>query len=66
MYSGTILFFIGAPLLLGSWWGVAMAPVFFILFAIRARIEERALVAGLSGYADYVSRVRYRLVPGLW
>jgi protein-S-isoprenylcysteine O-methyltransferase Ste14 len=53
-------------LLLGSWWGVAIAPVFAVLFAIRARIEERALVEGLPDYADYAARVRYRLVPGLW
>jgi protein-S-isoprenylcysteine O-methyltransferase Ste14 len=66
MYSGTVLFFIGAPLLLGSWWGVAMSPLFIVLFAVRAKIEERALIAGLPGYADYVARVRYRLVPGLW
>jgi protein-S-isoprenylcysteine O-methyltransferase Ste14 len=66
MYSGTILFFVGVPLLLGSWWGVALSPLFVILFAIRSGIEERALVAGLPGYADYTRRVRYRLVPGLW
>ena len=66
MYSGTILFFVGVPLLLGSWWGVAIAPVFFLLFAIRTRIEERALGEGLPDYADYAARVRYRLVPGLW
>ena len=66
MYSGTVLFFVGAPMLLGSWWGVAMSPLFIVLFAIRARIEERALLAGLPGYADYTARVRYRLVPGLW
>jgi protein-S-isoprenylcysteine O-methyltransferase Ste14 len=66
MYSGTVLFFIGAPLLLGSWWGLAMSPLFILLFAVRAGIEERALLAGLPGYADYAARVRYRLVPGLW
>jgi protein-S-isoprenylcysteine O-methyltransferase Ste14 len=66
MYSGTVLFFVGVPLLLGSWWGVAMSPLFIVLFAIRAGIEERALIAGLPGYADYTRRVRYRLVPGLW
>ncbi len=66
MYSGSVLFFIGMPLLLGSWWGVAMLPLFIALFAIRARIEERALIAGLPGYADYATRVRYRLLPGLW
>jgi protein-S-isoprenylcysteine O-methyltransferase Ste14 len=66
MYSGIMLFFFGVPLLLGSWWGVAIAPAFAVLFAIRARIEERALVEGLPDYADYAERVRYRLVPGLW
>jgi protein-S-isoprenylcysteine O-methyltransferase Ste14 len=66
MYSGSVLFFAGAPLVLGSWWGVAMLPVFTALFAIRTRIEERALIAGLPGYADYAARVRYRLLPGLW
>jgi protein-S-isoprenylcysteine O-methyltransferase Ste14 len=66
MYSGVMLFFLGVPLLLGSWWGLALAPLFVVLFAIRARIEERALVEGLPDYADYAARVRYRLVPGLW
>jgi protein-S-isoprenylcysteine O-methyltransferase Ste14 len=66
MYSGTVLFFFGAPLLLGSWWGVVLAPLFVALFAIRAGIEERILIANLPGYADYMARVRYRLVPGIW
>jgi len=66
MYSGVMLFFVGVPLLLGAWWGVAFAPLFFLLFAIRTRIEERALIAGLTGYADYAARVRYRLLPGIW
>ncbi|WP_027575938.1 isoprenylcysteine carboxylmethyltransferase family protein [Bradyrhizobium sp. WSM1743] len=66
MYSGMILFFIGLPLLLGSWWGLAMMPLFLVLFAVRIRIEERTLREGLPGYADYFARVRYRLVPGVW
>jgi protein-S-isoprenylcysteine O-methyltransferase Ste14 len=66
MYSGVMLFFFGAPLLVGSWWGVLIAPLFAVLFAVRAGIEERALVAGLPDYADYAARVRYRLLPGVW
>jgi protein-S-isoprenylcysteine O-methyltransferase Ste14 len=66
MYSSAVLYFAGVALLLGSWWGVAMTPLFVLLFALRAGIEERALVAGLPDYADYAARVRYRLVPGLW
>ena len=66
MYSGMILFFAGVPLLLGSWWGLEMTPIFIALFAIRIRIEERTLRQGLPGYSDYVTRVRYRLLPGVW
>jgi protein-S-isoprenylcysteine O-methyltransferase Ste14 len=43
-------------------WIGTMAP----LFAIRAGIEERTLIDGLPGYADYTAQVRYRLMPGLW
>lgn len=66
MYSGMVLFFTGLPLLLGSWWGLAMMPLFIALFAIRIPIEERTLREGLPGYTDYAARVRYRLVPGVW
>ncbi|PJG55788.1 isoprenylcysteine carboxyl methyltransferase [Bradyrhizobium forestalis] len=66
MYSGMVLFFTGVPLLLGSWWGLAMMPLFIALFAVRIPIEERTLREGLPGYTDYAARVRYRLVPGVW
>jgi protein-S-isoprenylcysteine O-methyltransferase Ste14 len=66
MYSGAIPFMVGIALLLGSWWGTAISPVFAILFGARIRIEERTLMTGLSGYADYAARVRYRLLPGVW
>jgi len=66
MYSGMMLFFAGLPLALGSWWGLAMAPLFLALFAVRIDIEERTLREGLPGYIDYAARVRYRLVPGVW
>jgi len=66
MYSGAVLYFAAMALLLGSWWGLVLSPVFFVLFSVRAGLEERALIDGLPGYADYLARVRYRLVPGVW
>jgi protein-S-isoprenylcysteine O-methyltransferase Ste14 len=66
MYGGTLLLIVGVPLLLGSWWGLALSPGLILLFAVRAVMEERTLMAELPGYTDYAARVRYRLVPFLW
>jgi protein-S-isoprenylcysteine O-methyltransferase Ste14 len=66
MYSAAVLFMVGIALLLGSWWGTAISPIFAVLFGVRIGIEEHTLMTGLPGYADYAARVHYRLVPGLW
>lgn len=66
MYAGAIPFLFGTPLLLGSWYGVALAPVFIVGFGVRAVLEERTLAAQFPDYADYAARVRYRFVPLVW
>jgi protein-S-isoprenylcysteine O-methyltransferase Ste14 len=66
MYAGALLLFVGTPLLLGSWWGLALAPVITLLLGTRAVLEERTLARELDGYAEYAARVRYRLVPMIW
>jgi protein-S-isoprenylcysteine O-methyltransferase Ste14 len=66
MYAGAVSAFFGIPLLLGSWWGVALAPVLCAALAARAVLEERELEAGLEGYAEYKMTVRYRLIPFVW
>jgi protein-S-isoprenylcysteine O-methyltransferase Ste14 len=66
MYSGAVVYFAGIPLLLGSAWGLILSPLFALLFAIRIAIEERTLREGLAGYDEYMKRVRYRLLPGVW
>jgi len=66
MYAGALLFFIGTPLLLGSRFGLAAAPLLVVVLAARAVMEERMLAEELPGYREYAQRVRYRLVPGVW
>jgi protein-S-isoprenylcysteine O-methyltransferase Ste14 len=66
MYGGAILFLLGTPLLLGSWIGLALAPVIVVGFGVRAVLEERTLAAQFPDYADYAARVRYRFVPLIW
>lgn len=66
MYAFCLLLMVGAPLLLGSLWGLAWIVLFVPLLSARALGEEAMLTVGLSGYADYARRVRFRLVPGIW
>jgi protein-S-isoprenylcysteine O-methyltransferase Ste14 len=66
MYSGGILYFVGLPLLLGSWIGRALAPILIAALTLRIGVEERTLTEALRDYADYARRVRYRLIPGVW
>lgn len=66
MYAGAILWLVGAPLMLGSWWGVAAVPLIVAALGRRAVGEERMLRHELTGYDEYAKRVRYRLIPGVW
>jgi protein-S-isoprenylcysteine O-methyltransferase Ste14 len=58
--------FIGTPLLLGSLFGLLGIFVLMPLLALRALGEEAILMAGLQGYREYASAVRFRLLPGVW
>jgi len=66
MYAATLLLFLSMPLVLGS------PPSFVILLAYipilvkRIRSEEAVLAKGLEGYTAYMTRVKYRLFPGVW
>jgi len=66
MYAAAIPMTAGAALLLGSWWGLVGAAAIVAGIGWRAVREERELAAALPGYRDYMRRVRYRLVPGIW
>ena len=66
MYLGAILMFIGAPLLLGSCYGVLAGLALTMLLMARICGEEKLLGRELEGYREYTQRVRYRLIPFLW
>jgi protein-S-isoprenylcysteine O-methyltransferase Ste14 len=66
MYAAAAVYLIGMPLLLGSWLGLLVLPVIIAALTLRIFIEEAALKKGIAGYEAYMTRVRYRLVPGAW
>jgi len=66
MYSTALVMLLGAPIALGSWWGLIALAVISPALIWRIFDEERMLWSDLAGYGAYAARVRYRLVPGLW
>ena len=66
MYMATVIMFLSMPLVLGS-------PISFIIMlgyipviAKRIRNEEEVLSAGLIGYMEYKTRVKYKVIPFIW
>ena len=66
MYASALLYLIGTPLALGSYWGF-LAFLFMMSFLIwRLFDEEKFLARNLPGYVEYRRQVQYRLVPNVW
>jgi protein-S-isoprenylcysteine O-methyltransferase Ste14 len=66
LYLGCLLMMIGAPLLVGSVWGLVITGVGLVLLIIRIIGEEKMLRDELAGYEEYQTKVKYRLVPFVW
>lgn len=66
MYSATVVLFLSMPLVLGSPFSFAIMLAYLPLITRRIANEEDVLKRDLPGYAEYVQRVRYRLVPHIW
>ncbi len=65
-YAGNILALPGIVLALGSVWTIIPVIVALISAVIRPALEDKTLQEELPGYRDYVRRVRYRLIPGVF
>lgn len=66
MYLGVGMLYMLSPLALGSWLAVIPALPLLIVIFLRIRDEEIALARDLPGYTDYMQKVRYRVIPGIW
>jgi protein-S-isoprenylcysteine O-methyltransferase Ste14 len=66
MYASALFLFLGVPLLLGSWLGLALSAIFILAIAWRAVHEERTLRGELAGYEEYLGRVPNRFIPHVW
>jgi protein-S-isoprenylcysteine O-methyltransferase Ste14 len=65
-YLGAIVYELAISFLLGSWWAFLFSSAGALLLMLRTALEDRALQAELTGYAEYARQVRYRLLPRIW
>ncbi len=66
MYAVTILLFLSIPVILGSPISFLIMLLYIPVIAKRIRNEEEVLKDGLQGYDEYMSKVRYRVIPFIW
>ncbi|MBQ2945832.1 MAG: isoprenylcysteine carboxylmethyltransferase family protein [Clostridia bacterium] len=66
MYSATLLLFLSMPLVLGSLFAFIIFLAYPFIIAARIKHEEAFLERELSGYKEYKSKVKYRLIPFIW
>jgi protein-S-isoprenylcysteine O-methyltransferase Ste14 len=61
-----MLAWLAAPLALGSLWALLPAVLTAVALVLRTILEDRMLLSGLPGYAEYAQHTRARLLPGVW
>jgi protein-S-isoprenylcysteine O-methyltransferase Ste14 len=66
LYLASIILYSGIPLALASFCALFPVVVGTIALFVRTAWEDQLLQEELEGYKEYASRVRYRLIPGLW
>lgn len=65
-YAGGVVANLAGPLALGSVWALIPGALIALLTVVRTALEDKTLREELPGYQEYVQRVRYRLLPGMW
>lgn len=66
MYAVTVLLFLMIPVILGSWYALAVFSVYPAVIIVRLKDEEALLTRELPGYAEYKKKVKYRIIPFIW
>jgi protein-S-isoprenylcysteine O-methyltransferase Ste14 len=66
MYLAVLVIYGITPLALGSYWTLIPMLLIVPILVARIRNEEAVLAAQLPGYAAYMQKTPYRILPGVW
>lgn len=62
IYLGIVVITAGLVLMSSSWWSLLCGVALVILLSVKARFEEKLLLAKFEGYAAYAARTG-RIIP---
>jgi protein-S-isoprenylcysteine O-methyltransferase Ste14 len=65
-YTDLIIILLSTPLILNSWMALIPSLLTVGVLVFRTAMEDKTLIQELEGYKEYVSRSKYRLLPGIW
>lgn len=65
-YFSLLFSYLTLPIALGSLWACIPMLILVANLFLRTALEDRTLQNELEGYREYASRVRFRLIPGVW
>ena len=66
LYTACFLIFMSMPIILGSYYAfLFMVPLPYLINQ-RTKNEEEVLKEGLTGYREYLEKVKYRYIPYIW
>jgi protein-S-isoprenylcysteine O-methyltransferase Ste14 len=66
MYAATLILFLSMPLVLRAPLSFLVLLGYLPVIVKRIRGEEAVLARELPGYPEYMRKVRFRLIPGVW
>lgn len=66
MYAVTVVLFLSMPLALGSLSAFLIFLLYIPIIVKRLLHEEKFLAKELTGYEEYMKKVKYHLIPFIW
>ncbi|MFP4562336.1 MAG: methyltransferase family protein [Spirochaetia bacterium] len=66
LYASLIICNVGIGIGFGVYWTLGLALLFSVFSMLTAVEEERFLSRGLPEYAEYMERVKWRMIPGVF
>ena len=66
LYASLVVCNVGIGIGFGVYWTFGLALLFSVFYMLTAREEEAYLCGGLPEYAEYMKKVRWRMIPGVF